>query len=531
MFDSGEGVPAVGTARLAGLIEQNHAELLTRECRMLQLACAWADAHYLDSRGDEYQPLIQRACAWGGEGTPEVSEYCAAELGALQGTGMAAARALIADALDLRHRLPRLWDRVLTGGVRAWQARKIAEQTRSLSWEACVDVDHALSDFVGMMPWPRLAKILSATILEADPALAAERAERARTTQDVFSFDSDDGLKTIVAKAAAGDAIWFLATVNRIAEILAARGDTDPIGTRRARAVGILARPAEALQLLIEHQHDGTDKQHDPAEPADPAGAPEQEPAGGPEPSSTREEEPAAEGEPTSWEREPAGAPEPSSREPDPAWECEPDVEPDDHQSLSMRVPPGFDASAAKPRVVLHFHLSEAALGTHAVVRPEAGEPLTLDELVEFLSRTGCQIRIQPVLDPTAVAPIDGYEVPQRLRAAVRVRQIADVFPFGTCLSPKMDLDHTERYVPMDYGGPPGQTRLGNLGPMGRPSHRAVTHGGWAKHQPEPGYFVHRSPIGYIYLVTNQGTLALGRTDFSAAVWRASKPKPAAIAA
>ena len=43
---------------------------------------------------------------------------------------MMAARALIADALDLRYRLPRLWGRVLTGGVRAWQARKIAEQTR-----------------------------------------------------------------------------------------------------------------------------------------------------------------------------------------------------------------------------------------------------------------------------------------------------------------------------------------------------------------------------------------------------------------
>ena len=195
-------------------------------------------------------------------------------------------------------------------------------------------------------------------------------------------------------------------------------------------------------------------------------------------------------------------------------------------------MPPGFDTSAARPRVVLHFHLSEAALRTgHAVVRPEDGGPLILDELVEFLGRRGCQVRIQPVLDPTEVAPIDGYEVPQRLRAAVRTRQIADVFPFGTCLSPKMDLDHTERYVPLDYGGPPGQTRLGNLGPMARPSHRAVTHGGWAKHQPEPGYFVHRSPNGFVYLVTNQGTLALGRTDFSAAVWQASKPKPIAIPA
>ena len=64
-----------------------------------------------------------------------------------------------------------------------------------------------------------------------------------------------------------------------------------------------------------------------------------------------------------------------------------------------------------------------------------------------------------------------------------------------------------------------------------RAGHRAVTHGGWTKHQPEPGYFVHRSPLGYVYLVTNQGTLALGHTTFSDAVWNASKRKPEAIPA
>ena len=540
MFDSGVGLPALGAAQLAGLIEQNHAELKARECRMLQLACAWADAHYLDSGSTEYQPVIQRACAWGGEGTPEVSEYCAAELGALQGTGIAAARALIADALDLRYRLPRLWNRVLTGGVRAWQARKIAEQTRPLTWQACADVDHALGDFVDMMPWPRFATLLSAAILQADPALAAERAERARSTQDVFSFDSEDGLKTIIAKAAAGDAIWFMATVNRIADILAAEGDTDPIGARRARAIGILAQPAEALRLLIQHQHDSTDQPNQSTEPTEPDATHQEES----EPDARRKSEPDARREDKRVpdarhqdESEP-GARHQDEDESDIACEDEPGCEPgvvpeaDDHRSLSMTVPPGFEAKAARPRVVLHFHLAEAALRTgHAIVRPEDGDPLTLHQLVEFLRRSRCQVRIQPVLNPTAVAPVDGYEIPEQLRAAVRALQVADVFPFGTCLSENMDLDHTERYVPIDYGGPPGQTRLGNLGPMPRPGHRAVTHGGWQKHQPESGYFVHRSPIGYVYLVTNQGTLALGRTDFSNTVWEASMPKPAAIPA
>jgi hypothetical protein len=36
---------------------------------------------------------------------------------------------------------------------------------------------------------------------------------------------------------------------------------------------------------------------------------------------------------------------------------------------------------------------------------------------------------------------------------------------------------------------------------------------------------------GTLHLVTNQVTLALGRTDFSNAVWQASNPKPTAIPA
>ena len=120
--------------------------------------------------------------------------------------------------------------------------------------------------------------------------------------------------------------------------------------------------------------------------------------------------------------------------------------------------------------MVLHFHLTDQAVRGNGVVRPEHGDPMTLDQLIEFLASTGCQIRVQPVLDPAGTAPIDGYEVSPRLRAAVRYWQVADVFPFGSCTSPTMDLDHTEPYVPTDYGGPPGQTRLGNLGPMGRSS-------------------------------------------------------------
>jgi hypothetical protein len=59
----------------------------------------------------------------GGEGTPEVTEFAAAELGARLGMSTISAWWLMADALDVRHRLPTLRERVETGEVRVYLAR------------------------------------------------------------------------------------------------------------------------------------------------------------------------------------------------------------------------------------------------------------------------------------------------------------------------------------------------------------------------------------------------------------------------
>ena len=63
----------------------------------------------------------------------------------------------------------------------------------------------------------------------------------------MLATDSDDGLKLIIARAVAGDAVWFLATINRLADLLALEGDEDPVGVRRSKAIGIIAQPAKAL--------------------------------------------------------------------------------------------------------------------------------------------------------------------------------------------------------------------------------------------------------------------------------------------
>ena len=90
---------------LADALVANHAVLVDAECRELVLAAQWADLHPAESL--EPRPVlagVERSRRFGGFGTPEAGEFCAAELAVLTGRSVGAAATLIADALDLRRR-------------------------------------------------------------------------------------------------------------------------------------------------------------------------------------------------------------------------------------------------------------------------------------------------------------------------------------------------------------------------------------------------------------------------------------------
>lgn len=111
------------------------------------------------------------------------------------------------------------------------------------------------------------------------------------------------------------------------------------------------------------------------------------------------------------------------------------------------------------------------------------------------------------MLDVDRVPAVDAYEIPQRIRDAVRLRHVASVFPYSGATSARMDLDHTDAFR---RDGTHGQTGTTNLGPLSRGEHNAKTHGRWAVSSPHPGVFLWRSPHGYWFLCTNQGTQSLG---------------------
>ena len=171
---------------------------------------------------------------------------------------------LMADALDLRHRLPELWRLIVAGGVPVWKARKVAQTTRHLSRSAAMQVDAAVAAAITALPWGRFETLLAAKIIEADPRAAEEQAKIWEAERFVRAGRTNQsGLKLLIAKANGGDVIWFMATINRIAEILRLQGDLESADLRRSKAIGILAQPALALQLLWEFRN----QQHPAAEP------------------------------------------------------------------------------------------------------------------------------------------------------------------------------------------------------------------------------------------------------------------------
>ena len=71
--------------------------------------------------------------------------------------GTWAARRFVADALDVRHRLPLTWERLRRREARVGNARLVASRTLYLSVEAARFVYAAMAPFVdGSLPWGRL---------------------------------------------------------------------------------------------------------------------------------------------------------------------------------------------------------------------------------------------------------------------------------------------------------------------------------------------------------------------------------------
>jgi hypothetical protein len=167
-----------------------------------------------------------------------------------------------------------------------------------------------------------------------------------------------------------------------------------------------------------------------------------------------------------------------------------------------------YDSTRLLPTITCYLHLSQDAIirDRHGVARWEDEGPVTVQFVREHLAPYQ-HFHIHPVIDLENQAPADAYEIPDRHRRAVRLLTPADSYPFSA--NPDhatKQVDHTIAYVPMEAGGRPGQSRIGNYGPMSQLHHLIKTFGPIEVRQPFPGIYIWRDQYHQYFLVDHTGT-------------------------
>ena len=445
--------PQADSEASAGQLLDRATQALTArrlaEVDELLIAIEWAVLH--GHPRDERDPMLTP----GGDGTPAIREHVIPELAMARETHPATTRALIADGLDLAHRLPLTWAVVQAGECEPWVARRVAVLSRALLSEQVSRVDRAVAKAIRGHAPSTVLEIARAKVIEADPETHRAERERSRHERYVRLSRADEfGYRHLIARVTAGDAAWIDAMVDRVADILrATMGHDHNHDELRSLAIGWLARPVELLQLLLEHTQPDTDAETGELVP--------------------------------------------------PAWA--PDHLADTVERLCAL--PARRLARLRNRGRLFVHVTDEALRTRTgIARIEGVGPIDITQLAEVLGNA--DVTVTPVLDIRLRRRTDAYEHPEILKDHVWTQTGGDCFPFTprTATRDHVDFDHA---IPYDDTGPPGQTGPHNSGPLRRRHHRTKTHGGYTTRVVGPGRHLWRTPHGLAYLIDHTGTTRL----------------------
>ncbi|WP_235734815.1 HNH endonuclease signature motif containing protein [Nocardioides alcanivorans] len=490
---------------LLGFLAEDRVVELKMARKKLRLAYQWAIMHPPSPDkpkavvGDE--TLFPTDCeqAISGDGTPDVALFAVEELAASAGISRGAGFALVADALDLVHRLPLLWAKVEALAVPGWNARRVALLTRKLSYAAARWFDDHLAA-TGLTGWPTIEKWLAMAIAKFHPELIKDpTAPKGKADWGVWLHhphagheEGAGGVAGTSELQAVGDSLdltRFMDLLSAEAETMRRLGDTDTVNQRRAKAIGRLTddtdQPALTYTTLIDDDSSTDDSSTD-----------------GTDAGSASSAVAAAGGEPV------LGNPvlgNPVLGEP------------------VIGVKPGRLVTAPGPfgrrrglRVMAHVNLADLlALGLDPhelgldgdgiASTDRLGQVLTT-QLRDWITRHGSLASVTPVVDVNRTDAVDRHDPPEWMDTLVRLRDPHCVYPNCERSSWDADLDHIDPYLPPGEGGPPGQTRPENLAPLCRRHHLMKTHGHWRYRRTRDGTYIWTSQHGRTWLVTPQGT-------------------------
>jgi hypothetical protein len=226
---------------------------------VLEQVVAWARLHEVSDLDDAATWWVgskdlgqDTGIPLAGSGAPLVSEFAVAEIAAALGLSAGSGRVLVAQALELAHRLPKVWARVQAGSLPAWRARRIAEETLTLSIEAAAWVDTQVAPFAHKTGPAQTQRLVEEAIARFMPEYAAERRDRAADQRHV-SIEHDQvsfaGTSRVHGELDLADALDLEDALAAGAAQLAELGCTDSLDVRRAAALGALARGQHPLDL------------------------------------------------------------------------------------------------------------------------------------------------------------------------------------------------------------------------------------------------------------------------------------------
>ena len=218
------------------------------EVEVLLGAAQWADLH---------PTLPGLEGALGDEQLPDLGWDAPAEFAATLGMSSSAGTRLIHHALELRHRLPRLWSRLLDGEVQVWRARRIAERTLGRPSDIAAHVDQALAGLAHRVGVITLDRVIDEALLRFDPEgheVAQIEALDSRFATLHEATINHTGIAEMTLRAEWKDLKDFDDALAEVAAALIPRldahGVTESLDVRRAMAIGVLADPQAALELL-----------------------------------------------------------------------------------------------------------------------------------------------------------------------------------------------------------------------------------------------------------------------------------------
>src|SRR3954451_1125581 len=242
------------TAGVLAFARDRRAAADAAEADLLSAACAWADLHPAESITDAVR-FGDTPVPVAGPGAPLVAEFCVAEFAAAVGLPTETGKAYLGEAVELRHRLPRTWARVVAGDLPAWRTRRIARATIALSVAAAGFVDVQVAGFAHRIRPSGVDRLVQEAIVRFMPEEARRRREAAadgrhghvHTGQVAF-----EGTVWVEAEVGLADALDLDPALSAGAAQLAALGSVAPLEVRRSEALGEMARRQLSLDLAIQ---------------------------------------------------------------------------------------------------------------------------------------------------------------------------------------------------------------------------------------------------------------------------------------